>query len=89
MGIFNRKKEEVIVRQETESVEGAEVWMVSWNARYGSFMSDVKRVAKAFLTRMTLTPLSNHCIRQLNCCSTMKILELKRKGKSNGYCQII
>lgn len=49
MGIFNRKREEVIVKQETETVEGAEVWMVSWNARFGSYVSDVKRVAKAFL----------------------------------------
>lgn len=49
MSIFNRKREEVVVKQETETVEGAEVWMVSWNARYGSYVSDVKRVAKAFL----------------------------------------
>lgn len=48
MGIFNRKREEVVIKQETETVEGAEVWMVSWNARYGSYVSDVKRVAKAF-----------------------------------------
>ena len=49
MSIFNRKREEVVVKQETETVEGAEVWMVSWNARHGSYVSDVKRVAKAFL----------------------------------------
>lgn len=34
-------------RKEKDS-EGAEVWLVSWNARYGEFSGDKQRVAKAF-----------------------------------------
>lgn len=49
MGIFNRKKEEIIKDYQTEVVEGVEVWMVSWNARYGEYQGDMKRVAKGFL----------------------------------------
>lgn len=35
--------------KETREVECAKVWMVSWNARYGSYGGDTKRVSKAFL----------------------------------------
>ena len=35
--------------KETRKVECAKVWLVSWNARYGSFNGDWKRVSKAFL----------------------------------------
>ena len=35
--------------KETRKVECAKVWMVSWNARYGSCNGDWKRVSKAFL----------------------------------------
>jgi hypothetical protein len=46
---FLKKKNDVIESVNTKSVEGAEVWIVSWKARYGDFSHDVKRVAKAFL----------------------------------------
>jgi len=35
--------------KETKKVECAEVWVVSWDARYGSYSGNSKRVAKAFL----------------------------------------
>ena len=35
--------------KETRKVECAKVWMVSWDARYGSYYGDWKRVYKAFL----------------------------------------
>lgn len=35
--------------KETRKVECAKVWMVSWDARYGSYNGDWKRVSKAFL----------------------------------------
>lgn len=35
--------------KETREVECAKVWMVSWDARYGSYSGDWKRVSKAFL----------------------------------------
>ena len=37
------------VKEIVEQVDGAHVWVVSWEARYGDFSSDKKRVAKAFL----------------------------------------
>lgn len=37
------------VKEIVEEVDGAHVWVVSWDARYGDFSSDKKRVAKAFL----------------------------------------
>lgn len=49
MGIFNRKKENVIRDYQVETVDGAEVWMVSWDARFDEFSHNKKRVAKAFL----------------------------------------
>ena len=33
----------------TKKVECAKVWMVSWDARYGSYHGEWKRVSKAFL----------------------------------------
>lgn len=48
MGIFNRKKENVIRDYQVETVDGAEVWMVSWDARFDEFSHNKKRVAKAF-----------------------------------------
>lgn len=44
------KKENIIEKVETKEVDAAEVYLVSWNARYGHYMSDTKRVAKAFLS---------------------------------------
>lgn len=32
-----------------KDAEGAEVWLVSWNARYGEYSGEKQRVAKAFL----------------------------------------
>ena len=49
MGLFKRKKHSIIVSQETKDADGAELWVVSWNARYGLYHTDQKRVAKAFL----------------------------------------
>ena len=46
---FLKKKNDVIESVNTKSVEGAEVWIVSWKARYDEFSYDIKRVAKAFL----------------------------------------
>ena len=37
------------VKEIVEQVDGAHVWMVSWEARYGDYAQDKKRVAKAFL----------------------------------------
>lgn len=37
------------VKEIVEQVDGAHVWVVSWNARYGDYSQDTKRVAKAFL----------------------------------------
>lgn len=35
--------------EKVKEVEGAHVWVVSWNARTGNYSTDIKRVAKAFL----------------------------------------
>ena len=35
--------------EKDKDVDGAHVWVVSWNARTGDYSSDIKRVAKAFL----------------------------------------
>lgn len=37
--------------REIKKVECAKVWLVSWDARYGSFNGDWKRVSKAFLNQ--------------------------------------
>ena len=37
------------VKEIVEEVDGANVWVVSWDARWGDFNTDRKRVAKAFL----------------------------------------
>jgi membrane protein required for beta-lactamase induction len=37
--------------RETKKVECAKVWMVSWDARYGSYYGNWERVSKAFLNR--------------------------------------
>lgn len=42
-GIFNVKKE--------KEAEGAEVWIVSWESRYGKYSDSIKKVAKAFLLK--------------------------------------
>ena len=37
--------------REIKKVECAKVWMVSWDARYGSYNGEWKRVSKAFLNQ--------------------------------------
>ena len=37
------------VKEIVEQVDGAHVWVVSWEARWGDYYGDTKRVAKAFL----------------------------------------
>jgi hypothetical protein len=37
--------------KETRKVECAKVWMVYWDARYGSYHGDWNRVSKAFLNQ--------------------------------------
>ena len=37
------------VKEIVEQVDGAHVWIVSWEARWGDYHGDTKRVAKAFL----------------------------------------
>jgi hypothetical protein len=37
--------------RETKKVECAKVWMVSWDARYGSYYGNWERVSKAFLNQ--------------------------------------
>ena len=35
--------------QKVKEVEGAHVWVISWDGRTGDYSDDIKRVAKAFL----------------------------------------
>lgn len=35
--------------EKAKEVEGAHLWIVSWDSRTGDYSSDIKRVAKAFL----------------------------------------
>lgn len=37
------------VKEIVEQVPGAHVWVVSWEARWGEYYGETKRVAKAFL----------------------------------------
>lgn len=37
------------VKEIVEEVDGANVWVVSWDARWGDYSTETKRVAKAFL----------------------------------------
>lgn len=45
--------------KKTKEVEGCYVWMVQWNARYGSFHRDYNRVSKAFLSEEDATSFVN------------------------------
>ena len=49
MGFYIKKKVEQIPQTTNKEVEGAEVWMVSWDARFGEYSGNKKRAAKAFL----------------------------------------
>lgn len=37
------------VKEIVEEVDGAHVWIVSWDRRTGDFKSDISRAAKAFI----------------------------------------
>ena len=37
------------VKEIVEEVPGAQVWVVTWEARWGDYYGETKRVAKAFL----------------------------------------
>ena len=37
------------IKEIVEQVPGAQVWMVSWDARWGDYSTDIKRAAKGFL----------------------------------------
>ena len=56
---FTKKKEEIVTSVNTNVVEGSEVWMVSWNARYGEYYGNIKRTAKAFLTEENAKAFAN------------------------------
>lgn len=45
---FKSKLEKLFKLQLVKEVEGAEIYLVSWTARFGPYNYDVKRVAKAF-----------------------------------------
>ena len=45
-----KKVENLVSKVVTEQVEGAKVWMVSWDARYGEYSSNFTRKAKAFFS---------------------------------------
>lgn len=49
MTFFTKKKENIITDVNTQEVEGAEVWVVTWQRRWGDFSTHVEMVAKAFL----------------------------------------
>jgi hypothetical protein len=51
MGIFTRKKNKIIKSVDNQLVDGAEVWIVSWDRRFGQYHSDIARAAKAFLNQ--------------------------------------
>lgn len=47
---FKSKLEKLFKLQLVREVEDAEVYLVSWTARFGAYRSDTKRVAKAFFS---------------------------------------
>lgn len=47
---FLKKKEVIFDVKPSREVDGAEVWIVSWDKRNGNYCSDTKRAAKAFLS---------------------------------------
>lgn len=48
---FKEKLNSIFGFKAIKEVEGAEVYIVSWNARYGNYSTDSRRVAKAFLLK--------------------------------------
>ena len=59
MGLFTPKKHKIIESYNTTEVDGAEVWMVSWYARYGEYSSSCTKVAKAFLNEQEANQFAN------------------------------
>lgn len=51
MGFFTRKKNKIIKSVNNQLVDAAEVWIVSWDKRFGEYHSDIARAAKAFLNK--------------------------------------
>lgn len=47
---FLKKKEVIFDVKPSREVDGAEVWIVSWDKRSGDYYSETKRAAKAFLS---------------------------------------
>lgn len=45
-----RKLNSIFKMNKVKDAEGAKVWMVSWDARYGEFSGEKERVSKAFLS---------------------------------------
>lgn len=68
MGLFKftEKKETIIESYNTKEVEGAEVWLVSWKARYGEYSSNFRRVAKAFLSEKSARDFANSLMEAKN-----------------------
>lgn len=48
---FILKKNVIFKVKKEKEVEGAEVWIVSWDSRYGKYSDNTKKVAKAFLLK--------------------------------------
>jgi len=48
---FMKKKETIIEATVDKIVDGVEVWLVTWDARFGELSSNTKKVAKAFLNK--------------------------------------
>ena len=46
-----RKINSIFCLFKQKDAEGAEIWTVSWDARYGDYSHDTKRVYKAFLSK--------------------------------------
>lgn len=47
---LKRKIKKWLSSRETKT-EGTQIWVVSWDARYGSFHYDFERVSKAFFSK--------------------------------------
>lgn len=50
MAFFTKKKENIITNVVTQEVEGAEVWVVTWQRRYDNYSTSIETAGKAFLS---------------------------------------
>jgi hypothetical protein len=50
MGIFTRKKNKIIKSVDNQLVDGAEVWIVSWDRRHDPDRENTTRATKVFLS---------------------------------------